>query len=131
MSKIMAVNAGSSSLKFQLLEMPEENVITEGLFEKIGLADPRFTIKYNGKKEEGIVDIKNHQDAVKMLLEALVDKGIVSSLNEIVGVGHRILHCGEFYKDSVLMDKEAMDIYTMEYYLGIKNSAFESVLRGG
>ena len=52
MSKIMAVNAGSSSLKFQLLEMPEETVITEGLFEKIGLADPRFTIKYNGKKEE-------------------------------------------------------------------------------
>ena len=114
MSKIMAVNAGSSSLKFQLLEMPEENVITEGLFEKIGLADPRFTIKYNGKKEEGIVDIKNHQDAVKMLLEALVDKGIVSNLNEIVGVGHRILHCGEFYKDSVLMDKEAMDnIYSI------------------
>ena len=56
MSKIMAVNAGSSSLKFQLLEMPEETVITEGLFEKIGLADPRFTIKYNGKKEEGIVN---------------------------------------------------------------------------
>ena len=109
MSKILAVNAGSSSFKFQLLEMPEEVVITEGLFEKIGLADPRFIIKYNGQKEENIVDIKNHQDAVKMLLDALVNKGIVSSLNEIVGVGHRVVHCGEFYNDSVLMDDEAME----------------------
>lgn len=108
MSKIMAVNAGSSSLKFQLLEMPEEKVITEGLFEKIGLSDPHFTIKYNGKKEEEDVAIKNHQDAVEMLLKVLVEKNIVSCLEEISGVGHRILHCGEFYSDSVLMTKESI-----------------------
>ena len=95
MSKIMAVNAGSSSLKFQLLEMPEEVVITEGLVEKIGLEDPNFVIKYNGKKEEKIVQASNHAEAVQILLDALVEKGIVKELTEIAGVGHRILHCGE------------------------------------
>ena len=74
MSKIMAVNAGSSSLKFQLLEMPKEEVITEGLFEKIGLKDPHFTIKYHGLKEEEDVTIQNHQDAVEMLLKVLIEK---------------------------------------------------------
>ena len=108
MSKIMAVNAGSSSLKFQLLEMPAEKVIAEGLFEKIGLSDPHFTIKYNGLKEEEDISIKNHQDAVEMLLKVLVEKKIVSRLEEISGVGHRILHCGEFYSDSVLMNEESI-----------------------
>ena len=108
MSKIMAVNAGSSSLKFQLLEMPKEEVITEGLFEKIGLKDPHFTIKYNGLKEEEDVTIQNHQDAVEMLLKVLIEKKIVNQLEEISGVGHRILHCGEFYNDSVLMTEESI-----------------------
>lgn len=108
MFKIMAVNAGSSSLKFQLLEMPEEKVITEGLFEKIGLDDPHFKIKYNGLKEEKDVDIKNHSDAVAMLLKVLVEKKIVSKLEEISGVGHRILHCGEHFNDSVLMTEESI-----------------------
>ena len=108
MFKIMAVNAGSSSLKFQLLEMPEEIVITEGLFEKIGLEDPHFKIKYNGIKEEEDVKIKNHSDAVTMLLKVLVEKKIVSKLEDVSGVGHRILHCGEFYNDSVLMTEESI-----------------------
>ena len=108
MSKIMAVNAGSSSLKFQLLEMPKEEVITEGLFEKIGLKDPHFTIKYHGLKEEEDVTIQNHQDAVEMLLKVLIEKKIVHCLEEISGVGHRILHCGEFYHDSVLMTEESI-----------------------
>lgn len=108
MFKIMAVNAGSSSLKFQLLEMPEETVITEGLFEKIGLEDPHFKIKYNGIKEEEDVQIQNHSDAVAMLLQVLVEKKIVSKLEDISGVGHRILHCGEFYNDSVLLTEESI-----------------------
>lgn len=108
MSKILAVNSGSSSLKFQLLEMPEEVVIAEGLFEKIGLADPHFTIKYDGKKEEENLNIKDHEGAVNRLLEVLVEKNIVKELKEIAGVGHRILHCAEFYKDSVLMDDQAI-----------------------
>ena len=110
MSKIMAVNAGSSSLKFQLLEMPEEVVITEGLVEKIGLQDPNFVIKYNGKKEEKIVQASNHAEAVQILLNALIEKGIVKELTAIDGVGHRILHCGEAYTDSVIMDDEAIRV---------------------
>ena len=110
MSKIMAVNAGSSSLKFQLLEMPEEKVITEGLVEKIGLEKPNFVIKYEGKKEEKLVDAKNHAMAVDILLKALIEKGIVKDLKEIAGVGHRILHCGEKYTDSVVMDDEAIRV---------------------
>ena len=108
MYKIMAVNAGSSSLKFKLFEMPEEKVIAEGIFEKIGLSDPLFKIKYGTIEEKQRVDIKNHQDAVEMLLKVLVDKKIVSKLEEISGVGHRILHCGEFYNDSVLMTEESI-----------------------
>lgn len=112
MSKIMAVNAGSSSLKFQLLEMPQEKVIMKGSFEKIGLKDPLFTIYYGEKcktKEKIETKITNHQEAVQQLLETLVKKQFVKDLKELDGIGHRILHCGEFYKDSVLMDQEAMD----------------------
>ena len=111
--KIMSVNAGSSSLKFQLLEMKKssEEVITEGIFEKIGNPDPIFTIKFNGSKETKIVpEVKNHGDAVAMLLDVLISKGIVKNLDEIKGVGHRILHCGEKYSDSVLMDDESIAV---------------------
>ncbi len=113
MSKIMSVNAGSSSLKFQLLEMTKEKeeVITEGLFEKIGQPEPIFTIKYNGQKETGLhPEIKDHGDAVQMLLEVLVNKKIVNSLTDIKGVGHRILHCGEKYNDSVIMNDESIKV---------------------
>ena len=113
MSKIMAVNAGSSSLKFQLLEMTKssEVVLTEGIFEKIGQPEPIFTIKYDGKKDTKLVpEVKNHGDSVAMLLNVLVEKGIVKDLNEIKGVGHRVLHCGEKYSDSVIMNDESIAV---------------------
>ncbi len=110
MSKIMAVNAGSSSLKFQLLEMPEEEVIVEGLVEKIGLDSPHFILKRNGQKTEKIVEASNHEEAVNILLNALLETKIVNSLDEIQGVGHRILHCGDKYQDSVIMDEEAIKV---------------------
>lgn len=110
MSKIMAVNAGSSSLKFQMLQMPEELVITEGQFEKIGLEGPIFTIEYQGEKHKNIVDIKNHADCVEMLLKTLLEMHIVESLEEISGVGHRVLHCGEKFSDSVLLDDYAIEV---------------------
>lgn len=113
MTKIMAVNAGSSSLKFQLLEMSktEEKVITEGIFEKIGQPEPIFTIKFNGEKDTKIVsEVKDHADAVQMLLNALIEKHIVKDLNEIKGVGHRVLHCGEKYSDSVIMNDESIAV---------------------
>lgn len=110
MYKIMAVNAGSSSLKFQLLQMPEEVAITEGQFEKIGLDEPIFTIKYQGKKTVKIVDIKNHADCVKILLDTLLSMHILGHLDEIAGVGHRILHCGEKFTDSVVLDDYAISV---------------------
>lgn len=106
MSKIIAVNAGSSSLKFQVLEMPEEKLIAKGLFEKIGLSDPKFLL--NGKEEKLNSVIKNHQDAVEVLLKVLVEKKIVNKLEDISGVGHRILHCGEAFKDSTLMNEDSI-----------------------
>jgi acetate kinase len=108
MKKIMAINAGSSSLKFQLLNMPEETVIVEGIIERIGLGESIFTIKLNGQKEKKTGKIKNHSEAVQALLAALVEKNIVSSLDEIAGVGHRVVHGGEKFKDSVLISDEVI-----------------------
>ena len=104
MAKIMAVNAGSSSIKFQLLEMPQEQVIASGVMERIGLAEGIFTLKYNGKKEETHPVLPTHAEGVELLLKTLVEKGIVKSLDEISGVGHRVVQGGEFFKDSTLVD---------------------------
>lgn len=104
----MAINAGSSSLKFQLLEMPEEKVIVEGIIERIGLGESIFTIKLNGQKEKKLGKIKNHSEAVQALLAALIEKNIVASLDEIAGVGHRVVHGGEKFKDSVRIDEEVI-----------------------
>ena len=104
MAKIMAVNAGSSSIKFQLLEMPEEKVIASGVMERIGLAEGIFTLKYNGKKEETNPVLPTHAEGVQLLLDTLLDKGIVKSLDEISGVGHRVVQGGEYFKDSTLVD---------------------------
>ena len=106
MAKIFAVNAGSSSLKFQLLDMPSEDVITEGVVERIGLEDGIFNLKFNGEKHKEIADMPNHGVAVSMLLKKLVDMKIVSSLDEIDGCGHRMVHGGEEFADSVLMTDE-------------------------
>lgn len=105
MSKIIAVNAGSSSLKFQLFNMPEETVLTNGLVERIGFEDAIFTIKVNGEKKTTTCPILDHEKAVSMLLEALVEHGIVSSLDEITAAGHRAVHGGETFKESVLVDE--------------------------
>ena len=104
MAKIMAVNAGSSSIKFQLLEMPAEEVIASGVMERIGLAEGIFTLKYQGKKEETHPVLPTHAEGVQLLLDTLVEKGIVKSLDEISGVGHRIVQGGEYFKDSTLVD---------------------------
>lgn len=101
MNKIMAVNAGSSSLKFQLFEMPSEEVLTSGVVERIGFKDGIFTIKVNGEKVTTTQAIIDHKVAVELVLEALVKHNIVSSLDEIKGVGHRVVHGGEKYASSV------------------------------
>lgn len=109
MSKIIAVNAGSSSLKFQLFEMPAEDVIASGIVERIGLDNASFTIKFNGEKFSTVVEISDHAKAVELVLKALVDHQIVADLNEITGVGHRIVHGGEYFSHSVLVDQKVVD----------------------
>ncbi|WP_409297231.1 acetate kinase [Peribacillus sp. SCS-26] len=108
MSKIMAINAGSSSLKFQLFEMPSEEVITKGLVERIGLNDAIFSISVNGEKNTETTDIPNHEVAVKILLDRLISHNIISSYDEITGVGHRVVHGGEAFNDSVLISDEVL-----------------------
>jgi acetate kinase len=108
-AKIIAINAGSSSLKFQLFEMPSEEVITKGLIERIGLKDSIFNITVNGEKIEEISDIPNHDVAVKMLLDKLTTLGIIKSLNEIEGIGHRVVHGGEAFNDSVLITEDVLN----------------------
>lgn len=104
MSKVIAVNAGSSSLKFQLFEMDNESVITSGVVERIGLEDSIFTIKYNGKKDSKTLPIPTHKEAVALLLETLIDKKIVESLDEIKGVGHRVVQGSTYFKESAVID---------------------------
>jgi acetate kinase len=110
MKKIMAVNAGSSSLKFQLLAMPEEKVIVEGIVERIGFDDAGFTFKYQGNKEKTVLPVKDHGQAVQLVLDTLIKKEIVRTLDEISGVGHRVLHCGDHYSDSVVIDEEVVKV---------------------
>ena len=106
--KVMAVNAGSSSLKFKLFEMPEEKVITDGVVERIGLEDAYFTIRVNGEKKKQVLPIKDHGVAVQMLLDALISEHIVNDISEIKGVGHRIVQGGWYFDDSVLVDDKVI-----------------------
>lgn len=108
MAKIIAINAGSSSLKFQLLNMPEEMVVTKGLVERIGLGEGVFTIEVEGEKKKETLEIPDHAFAVKTLLEKLTGLGIIDSLAEIEGIGHRVVHGGEKFNDSVLITNEVL-----------------------
>ena len=112
--KFLCVNAGSSSLKFQLFEMPEEKVIISGYIEKIGLEDSFWTTKVNGEKIKGAKYLKDHNDAVQVLIDELLEHKAVESLDEIKGVGHRVVHGAEKYKDSVIINDEVIqDIVDM------------------
>ena len=107
--KFLCVNAGSSSLKFQLFEMPEEKVIISGYIEKIGLEDSFWNTKVNGEKIKGAKYLKNHDEAVAVLLDELIRHKAVESLDEIKGVGHRVVHGGEKYSDSVIITDEVIE----------------------
>ncbi|MEN1968210.1 acetate kinase [Lentibacillus sp. N15] len=98
---ILAINAGSSSLKYQLIQMPEENVLAKGVIERIGLENPLFTIEINGEKKSMDAAIPDHEAAVKWLLERLKTSGVIQSLGEISAIGHRVVHGGERFTDSV------------------------------
>lgn len=106
--KILTVNAGSSSLKFNVIELPEEKELISGYFEKIGIGNSFYTIKINGEKIKREVDLKNHLDAVECLKEELFNNNIVKSLDEIDGVGHRLVHGGDKFKDSAILTDEVI-----------------------
>ncbi len=106
--KFLCVNAGSSSLKFQLFEMPEEKVLISGYIEKIGFEDSFWNTKINGEKIRGEKFLKNHTEAVQVMLDEILKHKAVESLDEIKGVGHRVLHGGEKYSDSVLIDDQVV-----------------------
>lgn len=104
--KILSVNAGSSSLKFTMFELPECKVIIGGTFEKIGIDGSFYTIKYNGNKDKKEAQMKDHTAAVKILLDELINYGVIKSYDEIDGVGHRIVHGGDKYTSSIIIDEE-------------------------
>ena len=106
--KILAVNAGSSSLKFTLIELPEKNVVASGLFEKIGLSGSFYSIKYNGEKTLKETNLVDHSVAVAILMEELIGMGIISSLEEIEGVGHRMVHGGQEFTESVILNEDVL-----------------------
>ena len=108
MVKVMAINAGSSSLKFQLINMPSEEVITSGIVERIGLEEGNFEMKYNGEKFTKQCPINDHSVAVQLLLDALVNHHVVENLNEIEACGHRIVHGGEYFSDSIKVDEDVV-----------------------
>ena len=93
--KIMAINAGSSSLKFQLLAMPQGEMICQGLIERIGMSDAQVTLKAPAQKWQETLPVADHREAVTLLLEKMLSHNIISSLEEIDGVGHRVAHGGE------------------------------------
>ncbi|WP_243291264.1 acetate kinase [Bacillus sp. FJAT-47783] len=136
MSKILAVNAGSSSFKFQLFEMPSEEVVTKGLVERIGLDHAIFNITVNGEKRKEVLDIPNHAVAVQLLLNKLTEYNIIHSLDEIEGIGHRVVHGGEVFNDSALITEETLQqieelsdlapLHNPANIVGIK--AFQNVL---
>lgn len=138
MTKILAINSGSSSLKFQLFEMPEETVIAKGLVERIGIDNGIFTIEFNGEKVREELDIPSHNFAIERLLEKLTEMKIVEKVEEIEGVGHRVVHGGEFYNCSVLVtDEELKKVDSIQDLAPLHNPAnimgvraFQKVLPG-
>lgn len=107
--KIMSINAGSSSLKFSLFEMNTKECIASGNFERVTLEGSFYTIKYNGEKIREEVDMPNHTVAVEILLDRLISIGIISSLDEIEGVGHRLAHGADKYPSSAIITNELIE----------------------
>lgn len=103
---VLSVNAGSSSLKFQAYDMPEETVLISGVFERIGMKESFYTIKLNGEKIKKEVDLKNHEDALQILMEELIENKIVESLDEIKAIGHRIAQGGPYFDKTEEMTDE-------------------------
>ena len=106
--KILSVNAGSSSLKFTGFEMPSEDVLISGVFERIGIDNSFYTIKVNGEKIKKEVELPNHKIAFELLIKELMDNKIVQSLDEIKGVGHRVVQGGTSFDKTVVATEDVV-----------------------
>lgn len=106
--KILTINAGSSSMKFSVIELPEAKELISGYFQRIGIDNSFYDVKINGEKLHRDMDLPNHLVALEAIKKEIVELGVVSSLDEIDGIGHRLVHGGEKYKSSVLIDDEVI-----------------------
>lgn len=125
MEKVLAINSGSSSFKYKLFSLPDEKVIAKGMADRVGLDDASFEIKLaDGTKHVEKTEIPDQEAAVSLLLKFLKQFNVVEDLNEIVGVGHRVVNGGEFFKDSTIITKENLhEIYELEDYAPLHNLA--------
>lgn len=134
--KVLSVNAGSSSLKFSLFDMANNNILASGVFERIGIEGSIFTIKFNGEKIVQEVELNNHVDAVNILIDKLISLDIIKSLEEINGIGHRVAHGKDYFDKSTIINdsvleklrelKDMAPLHNPANLLGIE--AFEKVL---
>ena len=106
--KILTINAGSSSMKFSVIELPEEKELINGYFQRIGLDNSFYDVKINGEKLHRDIELPNHLVALECIKKEIVELGVVSDLSEIDGIGHRLVHGGEKYKESVIIDDEVL-----------------------
>lgn len=109
--KILVINAGSSSIKYQLIDMESEKVMAKGLCDRIGIVGGNFKHKVEGREDYKLdVQMKNHAEAVQLVLDTLVspEHGVIASLSEISAVGHRVLHGGEKFSGSVVIDEKVI-----------------------
>lgn len=106
--KILSVNAGSSSLKFQLYDMPQEKVLISGLMERIGVGNSFYTIKVNNEKIKKEVELNNHEEAFEALVNELKANNVVESLEDIKGIGHRIVQGGDYFDKTVVINDEVL-----------------------
>ncbi len=122
--KLLSVNAGSSSLKFRLYEMPEEELLMKGMFERIGLFGSCYSIRIGDEKISKDVPLKDHNEAVKILLDELINNRVISSLDEIEAVGNRVVHGGNKYSKSVeITDRVLMEIEEISDLAPLHNPA--------
>jgi acetate kinase len=131
LEKTIAINAGSSTLKFKLFEMPEEKVISSGTVDRIGIPGSNFTIKTaDGKKVEIDQPIENHEEAVNLLLKELLKLDIIKDFSEITGVGHRVVAGGEIFQESALIDDKVLQqIEDLKEYAPLHNPANATGIR--
>jgi len=125
MGKSLAINAGSSTLKFKLFEMPEEKVIAEVAIDRISLGNSLVEIKYgDGQKYETHEDVNDHNAAIQLMLDQLTELKIITDFNEITGVGHRVVAGGQEFKDSAIIDDDVLQkIEDLSEYAPLHNPA--------